>query len=128
MPNRRWRYLDRWERQRPDYISMRDMELAYNRADSRMYDYFTESDQYREDGSTLLEAIADIAWNWQNDEPGRMVPQECFDHLQREAGINFTDAYHQFVQQAVLTGNPPPPRETRTLYTDQFQWVEYRFW
>lgn len=49
---------------------MKDMERAYNRADSRIYHYRGDSAVCRANGVTLLEAVADLVWHWQKANPG----------------------------------------------------------
>ncbi|KAI1379160.1 hypothetical protein F4677DRAFT_442888 [Hypoxylon crocopeplum] len=103
------------------------MSRAYNKANSRFYSMSkATATKNRNNGMTMLEAIAQIVWEWQSIYPS-IIPepaQECIKALRDHHQIEFTPEFYNFRTETAGDDQAEPAAlEKGSLYYQQFPWV-----
>ncbi|KAI0010560.1 hypothetical protein F4779DRAFT_639194 [Xylariaceae sp. FL0662B] len=113
------------------YIEGKTISRVFNAANSRFYSKAKRENlgnanefakEKREDGSTLLEAMAQLAWEWQNDHPRQIPPPGCIQMLWHTYNIAFNRSFFEFGLDEE-EGYKPENLRANGFYHDQFDWV-----
>ncbi|KAI1079697.1 hypothetical protein F5B20DRAFT_161796 [Whalleya microplaca] len=132
--NKTYKFEEFWARGLPRCISKAEMEKAYNAADSRFYRAAkanpTQSENpakyaalQRENGTTLLEAMASIVYDWACQKPGSIPGHRhgTMMQLRMYYGLEITSEYFGFARN--VDRRRPDPLAAGGFYHRQFNWV-----